>query len=176
MQPDWGKDWGFGKKKKRCISKFFLPLVLENSVFPPWGVLSASPGGASPALWQIRPGCTGARCCGGWTCPGCCRLGWAHSWNPASWWSSTQWRNWNVHSWSSAASLFWGWRKLKGKETTQRTAPQQLSDEVTNCKMPPDDLKFTVNPFWLGDTKNVVTQNWHRLLIPCLDFLLAVVM
>lgn len=133
MQPDWGKDRGFGKKKKKsAFLRSLLPLVLESSVFPPWGVLSASPGGASPALWRTRPGCTGVRCCGGWTCPGCCRLGWARSWNPASGWSSTQWRSWNAHSWSSAASLFWGWRKLKGKETIQGIAPQQFLDEVKN--------------------------------------------
>lgn len=136
MQPDWGKDWGLAKNKNKIKSaflSFFTFSFREFQFFLP-EVFSVSPGGASPALWQIRSGCTGARCCGVLTCPGCCRLGWAHSWNPASWWSSTQWRTRNVHSWSSAASLFWGWRKLKGKETTQRTAPQQLSDEVTNCK------------------------------------------
>lgn len=147
MQLNWNKDRGFGKK--RWVSKvFFLPLVLKNSAFPPWGVLSASRGGASPALLQIRPGCTGARYCGGWTCPGCCRPDWARSWSPASWWSSTRWHNWNAHSWSSAASPFWGWRKLKGKETTQQQPGQQFSTRwgTGKCYLMTLNLESTLVP------------------------------
>ena len=102
---------------QRVSFKCSLPLALKSLVFPPWGALVTSPGGASPALWQIRRECTGARCCGGWTCPGCCPLGWARSWSLVSSWSSTRWHNWNAHSWSSAASPFSEWRKLKEKET-----------------------------------------------------------
>lgn len=99
----------------------FLPLALKSSAFPPWGVLSTSPGGAALVLLQIHQECTGARCYGGWTCPRCCPLDWARSWSLASWWSSTRWHNWNAHSLSLAASLFWGWRKLREKGTIQWT-------------------------------------------------------
>lgn len=153
MQPDWGKDWGFGQKKKIKKSAFlsFLPLVLENSVFSSLRCsLSISRWSLSQALWQIPPRVYWRTLLWRVDMPRCCRLA-GHT-------RETLPPGEVVHSDATEMYIlgpqpllsFWGWGSWKGKKQLREQPHSKARWGVTNCKMPLDDLKFTVNLFLAG--------------------------
>ena len=98
-----------------------VPWVWLSWVSPPSGGPGAYLYGSSPVPGQTPPVSTAWSSCACWTCPVCCRPGWARWWSPAAGWSSKPSRSRNAPSVCAGASLASVLNQLFGKLVKKTT-------------------------------------------------------